>query len=798
MSFQGSKRRGSKRQRIHFSAVDSSYGDGSSDDGGFSGCRAMDSSEDEDGDHSSGDDVPDYAAPEGWSGALNGKPGGPRTDSKEDSPEEWDAGAVLARSWRAVQARDPKEAKSLLSDVDTKLGETSESQHPFAQIQRIANTEVGQWVLKEQIKRAEAAMKVDLSNASRAVYEAMCASALQLLGKYEEAHSHWKRAVAGDPRRLQSAWHIRCEQARLQADAITVRASSQSKPASNLFGTMTVQRVAAGSLSREAFIERYANKGKPVIITGLLAGCTKDGNLWDMDFVRSKVGHKTVALKRIVRGSPKWAQLEDACSTTFSNFINGIEAKDRALCQSYCHDWSIPLHCPELLHGLRVPKYFAGDYLQHAPEGSLYRDTWPSLFIGAKGTYSELHVDTFHSNFWMGLMQGRKKWTFFKAEDAPYLQPQYLSPNLDPTFKLSPRDELQYQEILSRCRPTEVVLEQGEVLFVPAGCPHFVENLTDTVAISANFIDSSNLAGAVDHLRVQGYTNPNARALANILSDDSFVSTADEAIARVLGPLDDAKSQVASASSSTKPELSITYKAFKNPPNPAKSKRKAKKRVRFEGDVPPGHPSLASQSAPSSSPASNDMPIPPGGQTLEAFLQGLAASKSSVGAKSKIKNPETKVIHRDPMAGGAGGNVEGMDEEEGVSGESKKRGRENTSGENEDRDVDEDEDDDAEENTAVIMMLGSKEIRLGKRRKKRKLKAHGTSNGQTLGFRGSLGLGGRGSILASLSQRAVSSYYSRSPYYANDDDENQEGVIGMGYPKSLRALGYPKRHSEGR
>ncbi len=38
----------------------------------------------------------------------------------------------------------------------------------------------------------------------------------------------------------------------------------------------------------------------------------------------------------------------------------------------------------------------------------------------------------------------------------------------------------------------DFMLEAGEVLFVPAGCAHSVRNVTDTVAISANYIDSSS------------------------------------------------------------------------------------------------------------------------------------------------------------------------------------------------------------------------------------------------------------------------------------------------------------------
>ena len=75
----------------------------------------------------------------------------------------------------------------------------------------------------------------------------------------------------------------------------------------------------------------------------------------------------------------------------------------------YLFDWSLPLNCPELVKELQIPKYFASDFLQRTPPGSLYRDSWPSLFIAPAGITSELHVDAFGSNFWMALFEGRKR-----------------------------------------------------------------------------------------------------------------------------------------------------------------------------------------------------------------------------------------------------------------------------------------------------------------------------------------------------------------------------------------------------
>lgn len=40
---------------------------------------------------------------------------------------------------------------------------------------------------------------------------------------------------------------------------------------------------------------------------------------------------------------------------------------------------------------MRIPEYFSADYLQRGALAG--RDSWPSLFVGANGTRSALHVD---------------------------------------------------------------------------------------------------------------------------------------------------------------------------------------------------------------------------------------------------------------------------------------------------------------------------------------------------------------------------------------------------------------------
>lgn len=123
--------------------------------------------------------------------------------------------------------------------------------------------------------------------------------------------------------------------------------------------------------------------------------------------------------KRLVVDSVEWARLEECdSSTTVGAFIDslpqqaGLPPGD----QRYLFDWSLPVHCPQLASELFIPRYFAGDFLQRTTPGSLYHDSWPSLFIAPAGCRSELHVDAFGSNFWMALFEGRKRLVYCIAD----------------------------------------------------------------------------------------------------------------------------------------------------------------------------------------------------------------------------------------------------------------------------------------------------------------------------------------------------------------------------------------------
>ena len=119
------------------------------------------------------------------------------------------------------------------------------------------------------------------------------------------------------------------------------------------------------------------------------------------------------------------------------------------------------------------------------------------------------------------------RWVFFSTDDLPYLYPIYHH-STDAVFEvdLSDKEEaiLSRYPLLALTSPHECVLGAGELLFVPHGCPHRVQNLEKSLAISANFVDASNLLAVRRELRVNGLLDSRAEELWSVLQREEFKS----------------------------------------------------------------------------------------------------------------------------------------------------------------------------------------------------------------------------------------------------------------------------------
>ena len=110
----------------------------------------------------------------------------------------------------------------------------------------------------------------------------------------------------------------------------------------------------------------------------------------------------------------------------------------------------------------------------------------------------------------MYLISGEKSWTFYPPEVAGRLGPKFYS-SLDPVFRPGPD--------LASLPSYQVTLRPGQLLFVPAGSPHQVENLSDTVAVSANLVNQTNIKLALRYFKISALLDPRTEDLLQELSN---------------------------------------------------------------------------------------------------------------------------------------------------------------------------------------------------------------------------------------------------------------------------------------
>ncbi|GFN91894.1 bifunctional arginine demethylase and lysyl-hydroxylase jmjd6-b [Plakobranchus ocellatus] len=285
--------------------------------------------------------------------------------------------------------------------------------------------------------------------------------------------------------------------------------------------TTKVERISSKNLSIQDFKDSYVKRGKPVILEDVVSSMVEKS--WDLDYIKSKAGLCNAPVKRHVVGSVEWAKLEEERVVTVAEHINNVK---QGSTEDYLFDWSLPLHCPQLADEITIPKYFTDNFLTQTTPGSMYHDSWPSLFVAPSGVASDLHVDAFASSFWMALFQGEKRWTFFDPEDMPLLYPKYVQ-SLDPVFDVNiGKPDLKSFPLLALTKPKQCVLRAGDLLFVPAGSPHLVENLTPSVAVSSNYVDATNYSQVCKELQISALLNPRARQLLEELESPEFKAKA--------------------------------------------------------------------------------------------------------------------------------------------------------------------------------------------------------------------------------------------------------------------------------
>ena len=274
-------------------------------------------------------------------------------------------------------------------------------------------------------------------------------------------------------------------------------------------GTHRIPR--ESGLSLRDFWERYADQQQPVIITDHL-DCFVGMSVAN---IQRLCGDKEVTLSKRANASGAWASLAnlDAEYSLGDILQDGIRRVLQVSEDDIVGLFDRPLHgwCDALLdEHFIVPKYVAQDFLQRVPrtEELLYRNSWPSLFVGLDGSFGGLHVDTFGSSFSQYVIQGEKEW---HSVDA--------SIGLD--FFAQPRTHA--------VRHYHDVVRPGELLILPGNSQHQVRNRGSTVALAGNFVSRGSMGTLAAELKASGTSGKYYKQLTRTLMLPEFNTTVDGA-----------------------------------------------------------------------------------------------------------------------------------------------------------------------------------------------------------------------------------------------------------------------------
>ncbi|KAI3656943.1 hypothetical protein MP638_004434, partial [Amoeboaphelidium occidentale] len=239
-------------------------------------------------------------------------------------------------------------------------------------------------------------------------------------------------------------------------------------------------------LSYEDFIEQYEKPNFPVILTD---AAKKWGAIrkWSKEFLLKNYGDVRFRA--------------EAIDTTLSNYLKYAEnSKEES--PFYLFDKYFVDNCKGISEDFDVPEYFREDLFKLL--GEQKRPDYRWLIIGPKKSGSTFHKDPNGTSAWNATIIGSKKWILV----PPDLVPPGVCPSQDESEVSTPTSIIEwfmyYYDELKRVggkKVIECVTKPGELVFVPAGWWHIVINLDFSVAITQNYVSSSNLISVINFLK---------------------------------------------------------------------------------------------------------------------------------------------------------------------------------------------------------------------------------------------------------------------------------------------------------
>lgn len=225
-------------------------------------------------------------------------------------------------------------------------------------------------------------------------------------------------------------------------------------------------------LDTATFQREYLSASKPVIFSGAAkswACCQR----WNLDYFSQDHGDNDLLMVNIpgVTTSEKHFHHQFlALHELIKNIRNGGEKYLR--------------FSPLLDDNPELAAHLDTSWLAEKHEGDTFGNTY-YMFIGGAGHKTLMHTDQ-PCNLYVQVY-GEKKWTLFFQEDTPLLYPEitelsYVSSPID----VNSPDHEKYP-LFKYARRVEAHLKPGDVMYIPPHVWHYVENLSESIAVAYRF-----------------------------------------------------------------------------------------------------------------------------------------------------------------------------------------------------------------------------------------------------------------------------------------------------------------------
>ncbi|CAK4692755.1 hypothetical protein LEN26_016494 [Aphanomyces euteiches] len=250
-------------------------------------------------------------------------------------------------------------------------------------------------------------------------------------------------------------------------------------------GIDTIPRVDGSKLSVEDFKAQYERPNLPVILTNVVTKWPAMTR-WTDEYLREKCGDTTFYAGGFAMTMDKYMRYSRTLRDDQPLFI---------------FDKKFASTVPQLAADYTVPDFFQDDLFKLlGPEG---RPDYRWLIFGPEGSGSSFHIDPNSTCAWNAVLRGSKKWIMF----PPEIVPPGVHPSADGGEVSTPVSLMEwfvtfYSQTKSKTpQHLEGICRTGEMIFVPRGWWHLVLNVEESLAITQNYVSTSNLEHVLHFLK---------------------------------------------------------------------------------------------------------------------------------------------------------------------------------------------------------------------------------------------------------------------------------------------------------